>query len=91
MQNNRHIPGRPTTPQPPQLNAIADSLRHPAIVKSGITTTHEGQWALLVVVKSGTPLPIEEVEAKCAGFPVIYKEDQGRIPIARPAYPGLGE
>lgn len=86
-----HIPGRPKSTEPVKLVSIASSLRHPAVIRSGVTTTEAGDWALLVVVKRGTPVPIKEIEHQYPDFPIIYQEDSGRIPIARPAYPALGE
>lgn len=91
MKPKQHIPGRPSSPQPPQLAAIADAISHPAVMRSGITTTTTGEWALLVVVKDGTSYPIPAIQALCGNFPVIYQEVEGRMPIARPAYPGKGE
>ena len=93
MKQSVHIPGRPKTEQPPNLGDIAASvhLHHPAVIRSGVTTTKEGDWAILAVVEKNTPVPIHEVETECLGFPVIYQEDSGRMPVARPAYPGLGE
>ncbi len=91
MKHETHIPGRPSTPEPQKLVTIAAKVSHPAIVKSGITTTDKGDWALLLTVKKDTAVPLKEVEKKSAGFPVIYQEDSGRMLIARPAYPDLGE
>ena len=91
MKHKIHLPGRPTKPEPAKLVKIADTLSHPDVVKTGITTTAKGDWALLVTIKSDTGTPIKEIEKQSAGFPVIYQEDSGRNMIARPAYPGLGE
>ena len=91
MSEYFHIPGRPRTPKPSSLPNIAASIQHPDIVRTGITTTKEGDWAILVVVKNGTHIPIKEIEAESQQFPVIYQEDTGSLPIARPAYPLLGE
>ncbi|MFD1144394.1 hypothetical protein ACFQ4C_24925 [Larkinella insperata] len=88
-----HIPGRPKTEQPPNLGDLAASvhLHHPQVIRSGVTTTQEGEWAILAVVEKNTPVPIRTIERECLGFPVIYQEDSGRVPVARPAYPGSGE
>lgn len=86
-----HIPGRPKSPEPPGLARIAASLHHPGVIRSGVTTTKKGDWALLVVVQKNTTIPIQEIEKKRQNFPVIYQEDSGRLPVARPAYPALGE
>jgi hypothetical protein len=91
MKYKTHIPGRAFTPEPKKLVSIAGKISHPNIVKSGITTTSKGDWALLVTVRRDTPVPIKEVEKKCGAFPIIYQEDSGRMLVARPAYPQLGE
>ncbi len=91
MRQKFHIPGRPKTPEPAQLAGIVAAVRHPAVIRSGVTTTEKGDWALLVVVKKKTPVPIKEIENLCTDFPIIYQEDSGRMMIARPAYPALGE
>lgn len=88
----RPTPGRPLSPKPPtRLVKIADSLHHPDVTRVGLTTTSDGHWALMVHVKAETPTPIAAVEAACAKFPVVYQEDRRGLPIARPAYPALGE
>lgn len=87
-----HIPGRALTPEPPvKLCEIADSLSHPDITKVGLTTTNDGQWALQVFVKPGTPTPLDGIEGMVGGFSVFYKTDPDDYPIARPAYPALGD
>lgn len=91
MKHETHIPGRPSTPEPRKLVTLAAKVSHPDIIKSGITTTQKGDWALLLTVKKNTAIPLKEIEKKSAGFPVIYQEDSGHILIARPAYPALGE
>ena len=90
MSKSYHIPGRPTTPEPPELVRLALSLHHKDVVSTGLTTTAEGRWALLVTVKPDTPVPINEIE-KLSHYPVIYQGGAGRLPVARPAYPSLGE
>ena len=85
-------PGLPKNPEPPgALVAVADSLSHPDVTRVGLTTTPDGDWALLVRFRPGAPVPIEEIEAICGPHPVVYQEDSGRLPVARPAYPALGE
>lgn len=91
MKKDHHIPGLPKTPQPEGLAELAGSLQHPAIVRTGVTTTGSGRWAVLVVVKKNTTLPLHAIEQICTGYPVIYQEDSGRMPVARPAYPQKGE
>lgn len=66
----KHIPGTPNEPCPPELEKIADTLRHPLITRCGITCTTDGKWALYLSVKAQTNQPIEEVER--LGFPTVY-------------------
>jgi hypothetical protein len=85
-------PGFPKDPEPPSaLVSVADSLTHPDVTRVGLTTTPDGDWALLVRYRAGTPVPIEGIEALCGPHPVVYQEDPGSFPVARPAYPALGE
>jgi hypothetical protein len=87
-----HIPGPPKSPEPPrQLVEIADALSHPAVSRVGLTTTADGRWALMIRIRPGTPLPLKEVEAICADYPIVYQEEPRDLPVARPAYPALGE
>jgi hypothetical protein len=32
----------------------------------------EGDWALYVTVQKGTSIPLKELEAQAAGFPIVY-------------------
>jgi|KBSMisStaDraftv2_1062788.scaffolds.fasta_scaffold1932649_1 hypothetical protein len=91
MSLNYHNPGRPKKPVPKKLEELAATLYHPEVVRTGLTTTENGDWALLVVVKAGSSIPIPEIEKKSSGFPVIYEENKGNMPVARPAYPLAGE
>jgi hypothetical protein len=85
-------PGVPKSPEPPEdLAALAASVSHPAVTRSGLTTTPDGEWALMVRVKAGTPTPIQAVEASCRKHPVVYEEGRDEPPVARPAYPADGE
>mgnify|MGYP001765867558 CR=1 FL=1 len=68
-----HRPGpAPDTEPPPALLALADALHDPAVVSVGITTTHDGRWALYVTVPGSTEVPLAEVERARGGFPVVY-------------------
>ena len=91
METSFHTPGPPTTPEPIELVDLAGSINHPDVVRTGLTTTSNGDWALLIAVKNGTNTPIKEVEEKSSDYPVIYQEDYGSMSIARPAYPALGK
>jgi hypothetical protein len=91
MNKNIHIPGLPKTPEPSDLSDIAASIEHPDVNKAGITTTKNGDWALLLFTKKGTNVPIRDIEEKVQSYPIIYQEDSDELPVARPAYPGLGE
>jgi aminoglycoside phosphotransferase (APT) family kinase protein len=87
-----HIPGLPITPEPPEgLVEIANSMSHPDVTRVGLTATSDGRWALMVRVRPETPTPVEGVEEICREYPVIYQEEPGELPVARPAYPALGE
>jgi len=88
---NDPLPGMPQTPEPPELLHAAESLRHPDVSAAGLTTTPGGRWALLVQVRPGAHTPIGEVEEAAAGHPVIYHPEPDEPPVARPAYPLLGE
>ena len=91
-QRKTHRPAPPRSATPPDdLAAIASSLAHPKITRSGLTTTAGGEWALMVRVKPGTPTPIDDIEAAAAGHPVVYEDEPEQHPVARPAYPGRGE
>jgi hypothetical protein len=87
-----HRPGQPKSSEPPaDLVAAATSLAHPAVTRSGLTTTADGEWALMVRVKPGTTTPIPAIERACAGHPVVYDDEPREPPVARPAYPERGE
>ena len=88
---NDELPGIPQTPEPPELLQAADSLRHADVSSVGLTTTPTGEWALRVRVRSGARTPIHAVEDAAAGHPVVYEAEPAELPVARPAYPHLGE
>lgn len=88
--SKRNNPARPESAAPVKLKKLAGTLRHPSVLRTGLTTTEKGAWALLVEVKMGASYPIKEIEEACE-FPIIYQEDSGHLPIARPAYPMQGE
>jgi hypothetical protein len=86
------MPRPPNTPDPPpELLRLADSLSHPSVTRTGLTTTEEGEWALKVRVPRGTAVPLRDLEAACQSFPVVYDEEPEELPVARPAFPGKGE
>jgi hypothetical protein len=88
----KHIPGRPASPEPPDgLSKLAESFRHPAVTRVGLTTTAKGEWALLVGVPRGAAVPIDDVERAADGYTVVYDHDADELPVARPAYPERGE
>ncbi|MEM9830921.1 MAG: hypothetical protein AAF944_09790 [Bacteroidota bacterium] len=91
MVRTFHIPGRPTKPKPDDLQDVSSSIRHPDIIRTGITATREGEWAILTVVKDNVSIPLIEVGMEYERFPVIYQKEFDKLPIARPAYPSLGE
>jgi hypothetical protein len=81
----------PRSPEPPGLLRAAQALSHPDVSSAGLTTTPDGRWALLVRVRPGARTPIAEVEQAAGGHPVIYQPEPDDLPVARPAYPLLGE
>jgi hypothetical protein len=84
--------GHASPPEAPgSLARIADSLSHPHVMQTGLTTTPDGRWALMVRVRPGIAVPIDDVERASEGHPVVYRETPGTYPVARPAYPSLGE
>lgn len=91
MPLNFHIPGRPKSPEPKKLVELVEKLHHSKVSRFGVTTTTGGAWALLAILKPGVKAPITVIEKKALKFPVIYQDDTGKLPEARPAYPSLGE
>lgn len=91
-QRSAHTPGTPKSPKPPEgLVKIANSLSSPDVTRVGLTTTNDGQWALMVRVRSGAETPVKDVEEVCRDYPVVYQDEPEELPVARPAYPALGE
>jgi predicted amidohydrolase YtcJ len=87
-----HVPGLPKEPTPPaDLQEAAQTIAHDSVAQVGLTTTREGDWALLVRVKPDAAYPIPEIESQVSGHPVIYQQVPATLPIARPAFPRLGE
>ncbi len=83
-----HRPGVPTEPEPPdRLVELAGTVRSPSVVQAGVTTTREGRWALYVTVPSDATVPLADVEAQAAGYPVVYEAEPPEPPRAGPAYP----
>ncbi len=94
MGNNtrRHVPGRPTSADPPQrLVEIASAVVHPDVTRTGLTTTKAGEWALFVRLRRGARTPVPEIAALAAGYPIVYEDEPADYPVARPAYPDRGE
>ena len=84
-----HRPGVPAIPEPPnRLIELADAVRNPLVVQSGVTTTRDGNWALYVTVPADATVPIPAVESQSGGFPVVYEAEPENPPTAGPAYPG---
>jgi hypothetical protein len=87
-----HIPGPPKEPDPPAaLRKAQKALSDVRVSRVGLTTTREGDWALIVRIPRGGEWPLPEVEAASGGFPVIYQYEPENLPVARPAYPDRGE
>jgi hypothetical protein len=85
-------PRQPVLSSPPsRLVALADSLHHPAIQQIGLTTTPQGEWALMVTTAWQTPIAAIEKSALDAGFSVVYEIADDLMAVARPAFPARGE
>ena len=83
-----HRPGTPSDPEPPdRLLKIADAVRDPLVIQSGVTTTAEGRWALYVTVPASATVPIAEVESQASGYPVVYEAEPKSPTRAGPAFP----
>ena len=77
---------------PELLRDLTETISHPALKQVGETKTQDGQWALLAVVRHGTPpSDLDQIKEMAGDFPVVFEEEDDRIPIARPAYPEQGE
>jgi hypothetical protein len=86
-----HTPAPPREPEPPAvIRRLSETVQHPGIASTGLTTTAGGDWALLVRVKPGVKTPIAEIERQAGGHAVIYQPARP-MPVARPAFPGRGE
>src|SRR5947209_14288336 len=86
-----HRPGAPSIPEPPhKLIELADTVRDPLVVQSGVTTTADGRWALYVTVPAHVAVPIPSVESQAGGYPVVYEVQPEEPPRAGPAYPDPG-
>lgn len=87
-----HIPGMPQDMTPPaELERAADTPAPEGVVQLGLTTTTDGEWALLARISSHVHAPVDAVERLAHGHPVIYETASGILPVARPAYPADGE
>jgi hypothetical protein len=76
-------------PAPEELIRVSEeAMKHPDVSKVGITKTPDGRYALLATVRKLTPTPVTEIERIADGFPVIYREEEDRLPVAWPARPG---
>lgn len=83
-----HSPGVPANPEPPErLVELAEAVRDPLVVQSGLTTTTDGRWALYVTVPADAVVPIPNVESQAAGYPVVYEAEPAEPPRAGPAKP----
>ena len=86
-----HRPGVPPDPEPPErLVELAERISDPLVVRSGVTTTTDGRWALYVTVPRDATVPVDSVESQAGGFPVVYEAEPQEPPRAGPAFPGRG-
>jgi hypothetical protein len=87
-------PHRPVRGSPPPAveQAKAVARKRAEVAKVGVTTTSDGRWAVKVWLRNGARPPLDDVEtAAGSDVPVVYQSEPDRLPIARPAYPALGE
>jgi hypothetical protein len=79
-------------PAPDELLRIADAaIKHSEISKVGITKTPDGRYALLATVRKHTSTPVADIEKMAGEYPVVYREEEDRVPVAWPARPGDAE
>lgn len=86
-------PSKPKTSTPPQglLRLKKRALTLPSVARAGLTTTKDGEWALKVWLKEETPESTAQIEKMSKDYPVVYDKEPAYPPVARPAYPDLGE
>ena len=84
---------RPATePSPAVQRAKAEARKSADVAKVGLTTTADGNWAVKVWLRKGAEPPVPAVESAAGdGVPVIYASEPDSPPLARPAFPMLGE
>lgn len=79
-------PARPRRAKPPAALAKLVEQLTAQDYSVGLTTTEQGEWAVLVRVPAGTATPVGEISALVGTFPVVY-EEVSQMPVARPADP----
>lgn len=86
-------PRTPDQASPPASlrRAKSEAARDPVVARTGLTTTPEGTWALKIWLRRDAHATASEVESLGGGHPVVVVEEPSHLPIARPAYPRLGE
>ncbi|MEM9366489.1 MAG: hypothetical protein AAGD07_10880 [Planctomycetota bacterium] len=72
-----HDPGDPKGPCPADLEQIADNLRHPDVIRAGLTCNADGQWALYISVQADTEVPLSDLDA--GSFPVVYVAEPAEL------------
>jgi hypothetical protein len=84
--------GRPHAPPAAMRHAKAVARKHADVTRVGLTTTPDGRWAVKVWLRIGAHPPLQDVESELGtDVPVVYDSEPERRPVARPAYPILGE
>lgn len=87
-----HRPGLPRQATPPvELEQAVAAPAPEGVVQLGLTTTTDGEWALLARIATSARAPLADVERLARGHPVVYQNASDVLPVARPAYPGIGE
>jgi hypothetical protein len=93
----RAVPHTPRRPQQTQPSAAvqhtkAVARKHADVAKVGLTTTSDGKWAVKVWLRDGAHPPLQDVESAAGSdVPVVYDSEPEHPPVARPAFPILGE
>lgn len=91
MGARRRLPASPTDDPPIGLIERAGAIKSDKLVFSGVTTTADGRWAILLQVKKGQVVDREEAKMLAGTFPVVVQRDSGEEQVARPAFPDKGE
>jgi hypothetical protein len=87
-------PRRPAQTTPPSSveRAKAVARKHAEVARVGLTTTADGRWAVKVWLRTGAHPPLRDVESAAGNdVSIVYDSAPETPPVARPAFPALGE